>query len=152
MVNAAKKVLAVASGGGHWVQLRRLEPAFDGHRVTFVTVNEAYRSEVEPQKFYVVGDATRWNKFGLVRLAVQIALVVMKERPEVVVSTGAAPGFFAVWFGKLMGAKTIWIDSIANTECLSLSGEKVGRFADLWLTQWPELAKPGGPEFRGTVL
>ena len=36
--------MAVASGGGHWVQLLRLTPAFVDLDLVFVTVNEAYRS------------------------------------------------------------------------------------------------------------
>ncbi|WP_220347888.1 hypothetical protein [Alkalilimnicola ehrlichii] len=55
-------------------------------------------------------------------------------------------------FGKLLGAKTIWVDSLANAEQLSVSGAKVRRFADLWLTQWEHLAAPDGPHYRGAVL
>ncbi len=83
--------------------------------------------------------------------AVRVALE-LEERPDVVVSTGALPGFFGVVLGKRLGAKTIWVDSLANVEELSLSGEKVGPHADLWLTQWEELAYPGGPRYAGTVL
>jgi hypothetical protein len=51
-----------------------------------------------------------------------------------------------------MGSKTIWIDSIANVESMSMTGQKVGRFADMWLTQWPHLARPEGPFYVGAVL
>jgi hypothetical protein len=57
--------------------------------------------------------------------------------------------------GKFLGAKTIWLDSIANVEHISMSGEKVRGFTDLWLTQWPHLAgkgKNGGPACHGSVL
>ena len=43
-------------------------------------------------------------------------------------------------------------DSLANAETLSLSGAKVGRFADMWLTQWPHLERPDGPRYLGSVL
>ena len=33
-----------------------------------------------------------------------------------------------------------------------LSGQLAGRFADLWLTQWRHLARPGGPNYIGSVL
>jgi len=68
------------------------------------------------------------------------------------VSTGAAPGYIAVRLGKLLGARTAWIDSVANVEEVSLSGRMVGRHADLWLTQWRHLAKDDGPQYRGEVL
>jgi hypothetical protein len=147
-----RKLLAVCSGGGHWVQLLRVSPAFENCKVTFVTVHESYRSQVPNHKFYVVNDASRWNKFGLVRAACRLAWILWSEKPEIVVSTGAAPGYIALRLGRMMGARTIWLDSIANVEELSLSGLRIGRYADLWLTQWPHLARPEGPHYAGSVL
>lgn len=146
------KVLCVASGGGHWVQLLRLRPAFEGHDVAFVTVNRAYRGDVPDNRFYTVRDATRWNKFGLIIMLLQIAWVLLRERPGVIISTGAAPGYAAIRIGKLLGARTIWLDSIANVEHVSMAGQKVQRHADLWLTQWEHLASPNGPTFAGAVV
>jgi UDP-N-acetylglucosamine:LPS N-acetylglucosamine transferase len=146
------KVLAVASSGGHWVQLRRVVPAFAESEVVYVTVIDSYRSQVPDNKFYSVPDATRWNKLGLVILAMNLVWIFLKEKPGVVISTGAAPGYFAVFLGKWFGARTIWIDSMANIEDLSMSGARVGRYADLWLTQWPHLAKSEGPFYAGGVL
>lgn len=146
------KVLAVASGGGHWAQLLRIMPALHSSDVAFVTVSESYRSQVPDKRFYCVNDANRWNKLALVALAVRMCTIVARERPDVVISTGAAPGFFALWFGRLFGARTIWIDSVTNIDHLSMSGSFVGRHADLWLTQWPHLAKPNGPQYAGAVL
>lgn len=147
-----RKILAVASGGGHWVQLRRMAPAFAGFDVVYLTVQPEYQRQVPGSKFYCVNDATRWNKLALIVLALRVAWIVVKERPEVVISTGAAPGYFAVLFGRWFRARTVWIDSMANIEELSMSGSHVGRHADLWLTQWPHLAKAGGPQYGGSVL
>lgn len=146
------RVLLVASGGGHWVQLLRLRPAFDGCETSYVCVRPDYRVDVPGCRFFAVNDATRWNKFGLLLLAFRILVVVLRVRPDVVVSTGAAPGYFALRFGKMLGARTVWLDSIANVEQLSMTGTLVRRYADRWLTQWPHLAAPGGPEFEGAVL
>jgi UDP-N-acetylglucosamine:LPS N-acetylglucosamine transferase len=146
------KLLAIASGGGHWVQLLRLLPAFDGCDVAFVTVNDAYRSQVPNHRFYSITDATRWNKLKLVSMALHLAWIMLKERPDVAISTGAAPGYVGLRLARMLGAKTIWIDSIANVEELSLSGKRIGRYADLWLTQWPHLAQPAGPRYYGGVL
>lgn len=146
------KVLAVASSGGHWVQLLRIVPAFAGFEVVYVTVLKSYRSQVSENRFYLVNDANRWNRLGLVMLAIRLTWIIGKERPHVVVSTGSAPGYFALFLGRLFGARTIWIDSMANIECLSMSGSHVGRYADLWLTQWPHLARTEGPHYGGSIL
>jgi hypothetical protein len=148
-----RRLLAVASSGGHWQQLLRLRPAFEACDCAFVTVHPSYRSSAGGCRFYAVRDAWLSSKLGLAILALQLAWIVFwKERPDYVVSTGAAPGYFALRFGKLAGAKTLWIDSIANCERLSISGSRVKRYADLWLTQWPHLAGPEGPYFKGSVL
>lgn len=156
-----RRVLVVASAGGHWVQLMRLRPAWDGHFVTYVTTSGAFREEVERDAiargqrkpgFFVVPEANRWQKLKLLRQLVGIVVIMLRIRPNTVITTGASPGYFALRLGSLIGARTAWVDSIANAEELSLSGERAGRHATLWLTQWPHLARPEGPEFRGTVL
>jgi len=147
-----KRILAVASGGGHWVQLLRLRPAFAGCRVTYAVVNRAYAADVPGERLRVVPDATRWNRLALLHLALRLLWVLLTERPDLVVSTGAAPGYFAIRLGKWFGARTIWLDSIANVETLSMAARLVRRYADLWLTQWPHLVEPGGPLYAGQVL
>ena len=153
MIRSTRKqrVLAVASGGGHWVQLQRLTPAFDGQDVAYLTTDPGYRSEVGDARFHVVNDANRWNKLALLRCALKVVRVVLRERPDVVLSTGAAPGYLAIRCARLLGARTIWIDSVANVEELSMSGRMASATADLCLTQWPHLAR-GPVRYLGAVL
>jgi UDP-N-acetylglucosamine:LPS N-acetylglucosamine transferase len=147
-----KKLVAVASGGGHWIELLRLRPAWDDCEAVFITVNPAYECDVPGHKFYAVTDATRWTRMRLIGVTFRLLWILAKERPDVVISTGAAPGYIAIRIGKLFGAKTVWLDSIANAEELSLSGSLAGKCADLWMTQWPHLAKDKGPHYKGAVL
>lgn len=151
MKRTSKKVLAVASGGGHWVQLLRLRPAFEGCQIEYVSTNAGYQSDVQGV-LHVVTDANMWQKMKLIKMFMQVAWIVISYRPDMIITTGAAPGFAAIMFGKLLGAKTIWLDSIANSEELSTSGQKAKRFADVWLTQWPHLADEQGPKCWGSVL
>ena len=152
-VTHKRRVLFVSSSGGHWVQLRRLRPAFDGWTRDYACTNKGYRSTIDPEeRFFGVPEASRWNKLRLVYQALTVLWVVLRTRPEVVVSTGASPGFFAMLFGRVLRKKTIWVDSIANVDELSLSGRQARRFADLWLTQWEHLAQPDGPKYFGAVL
>ena len=134
------------------MQLNRLKPSFEGCDIAFATVKDAYREDVPGHRFYKVNDATRWSKFGLVLLALRMLMIVLRERPDVVVSTGAAPGYFAVVFGKVIGARTVWLDTIALVDEMSLCGQKIGTFADLWLTQWPHNATEHGAQYAGAVV
>lgn len=150
------RVMAISSGGGHWIQLRRLRAAWADCEVLWVTTHPGYGAEIEAEdgdaRFYVVTDANRWQKARLVRQLWQILRIMLRERPHVVVTTGAAPGYFALRLGRMFGGRTVWIDSIANAGEMSLAGRKAGAYADLWLTQWPHLAREGGPRYCGAVL
>jgi len=147
-----QRVLAVSSGGGHWVELLRVVDAFEGAMVTYVTVNRDYRDDVAGERFHVIHDATRWSRISLLLMASQLLWIMLRERPGVIVTTGAAPGYFALRFGRWFGARTIWLDSIANVDELSMSGQMASKYAQLWLTQWSHLETSSGPEYAGAVL
>ncbi|MGI3212804.1 UDP-N-acetylglucosamine--LPS N-acetylglucosamine transferase [Roseovarius tibetensis] len=155
------KLMVVASAGGHWVQLMRLRRAWRDLPVLYVSTEPGLRDIVRAMardegspapEFRAVTDANLSEKTRLLRQLVQVAALLLRHRPDVIVTTGAAPGYFALRLGKLLGARTIWIDSMANAEQLSKSGQEIGKHADLWLTQWEHLARPGGPHFMGAVL
>ena len=149
----SKRILAISSAGGHWVQLMRLWPVFREHDVVYATSDAGYAVYLPPgAQLFTFREATRWNKIGLARLLLRIAWIVVRVRPNVVVTTGAAPGYFALRIGKIFRAHTVWIDSLANIEQMSMSGRLAGGCADLWLTQWPSVARGGGPFYRGSVL
>ena len=63
------------------------------------------------------------------------------ERPDLIVSTGAAVAvpFFVV--GRLLGAKTVYIEIIDRMDSATLTGKLVYRFTDIFVVQWPEMTK-----------
>jgi UDP-N-acetylglucosamine:LPS N-acetylglucosamine transferase len=146
------KILAIASGGGHWIQLLRLRPAFIGADLSYASVNRALAADVAGNPFYRFPDANRERKFALALQILGIAWILLRVRPDVIVSTGASCGYVAIRIGRMFGARTLFIDSIANAERLSLSGQLACRHANLMLTQWPHLAAGEGPQYRGSVL
>lgn len=156
-----KRILVISSTGGHWVQLLRLMPAWDGCEVHYACTSPDHERRLREAasargqsvaSYTAVTDANRWTKAKLVRQMLEVGALVLKVRPEVILTTGASAGYFAIRAGRLLGARTCWIDSIANGEELSLSGERAGPHADLFLTQWPDLARTDGPQYRGSVL
>lgn len=146
-----KTILAVASAGGHWVQLQRLSPAWAGHRLVYATTAQGV-TQSEGHPVHRVTDANRWERLKMLRMALEVLWLLLRLRPDAVVTTGAAPGLAAVAFGRLLGAKTLWIDSIANSEELSGSGRLARRWAHRCITQWPHLAGADGVECWGAVL
>ena len=143
-------VLAVCSGGGHLEQLLCIKESF-GTDVALCTTVEL-QGTLGFSAIYKVTDCNKDRVFDTIRCMIQVFKFVYLLKPKVIISTGAAPGLLAILFGRLFGAKTIWIDSIANAEQLSLSGKMAGKIAHVWLTQWPHLESKTGPKFWGNVL
>lgn len=148
-----RKIMAVASEGGHWIQLMRLRPAFEGAEVVYVSTNPALAKAFGLTNFRLLPDANLNEKLKLVWVLIKALVLVIRERPTHVITTGAAPGFAVMLCGKVTGAKVIWVDSIANAEELSSAGRKAGKVADHWLTQWEHLTdKYPGLECKGRVI
>jgi UDP-N-acetylglucosamine:LPS N-acetylglucosamine transferase len=145
------KIVAIASGGGHWIELVRLRPLLERHEVEFYSTNQCFADTVKGHPFRLVPEVSRWSKWRVLPVFVRMIRMMRHSRPEVVISTGAAPGVLGLLAGKLVGARTIWIESICHAERISLSGRIALRFCDRVYTQWPHLANKR-VMYKGTVL
>ena len=135
-------------------QLLKLANCWKGHETFSVTTSELLREKLQKYgQVYVVGECNRSQPMLLVKLLVNCFVIALREKPDVVISTGAAAGCIECFLCKLIGAKIIWIDSITNVEKLSLSGRMVRYIADLFLVQWPELTeKYKNVQFKGAIV
>ncbi len=148
------RICLAASAGGHASQLLKLTESWGGYDVFCVTTTEVVREKLaEFGPVYVVGECNRQYPWRVVKVLWRSIGIVFKERPDVVISTGAAAGCILCFLGKMRGAKVIWIDSITNVERLSLSGRMVRYIADLFLVQWPDLVhRYKKVEFVGSLI
>lgn len=134
------------------MQLLRLRPAFAGFDVAYVSMFEGYAKQVDGSRFYVVPDASRFNIMSFLPVLAAAIRILWRERPRAVVTTGSAPMLAFVLLGRLMGARTLWIDSIANSERMSSSGRIARRLAHSCVSQWEEVAVREGVECWGSIL
>ena len=147
-----KKVIAVASIGGHWVQLLRIARPMEEHSdMIYVSTHPKCATMIEGQKFYQTTDFSRSDAWKLIPSFFKTVRLLLKEKPDAIITTGAAPGLVFLLVGKLLGIKTIWIDSIANAEHLSASGRIASRVASRTYTQWKDLAT-GKIYYAGNVF
>jgi len=150
--NRRPVVLAVSSGGGHWVQMQRLAPAFSGADVHYATTDASAADQIGEAQLHLYPDANKDTPFRLCLCVMRLAWIVLRLRPQVVVSTGAAGGFLAIKLARLTGARTMFIDSIANARELSISARLSLGVADHVLSQWPDVAALTDAEYRGAVI
>ena len=147
-----KKVMAVASIGGHWIQLLRIaRPMEEHYEMVYVSTHQRCATMVKGQKFCQIGNFSRSNAWKLLPSFFKALKTIHQEKPDAIITTGAAPGLVYLLAGKLLGRKTIWIDSIANAEHLSASGRIASKFASRTYTQWKDLAT-GKIQYAGNVL
>lgn len=148
------KVCVVASAGGHLSQVLKLAGCWQVHETFFITTTEVVREKLQKSgRVYVVGECNRHRPLRVIKVLLSCIRIVLGERPNVVISTGAAVGCIACFLAKLIGAKVVWIDSITNVERISLSGRMVRYIADLFLVQWPDLVEQyKNVEYVGAVI
>lgn len=138
------QLLKLLESSGNWPQL----PSFYITTMEELTEKLAQRGPV-----YIIGECNRRQPLTALGVLIRSLKVVTKERPDIVITTGSLPLAIVCLCAKLFGAKIVWIDSIANVERLSMSGRAVRHFADLFLTQWPELTQEyRNVEYAGTIV
>lgn len=147
-----KRVLAIASAGGHWQQLMLMRPAYAHAQVHYVNTLQGLADQFDATPVTVIPDCNRDTPFRALGTLASLIMVMIKVRPHVIISTGALPGVMALALGKLSGATTIWVDSVANAEQMSSSGKLARRFATHWLSQWEGPAKDAGATYKGAIL
>lgn len=150
--DGSSKILVAASGGGHWDELMLLRPALDRFDPVYVTTNARLAARDRVGDIRVLPDANRDQLLKGFCCFFAAFKLIMKEKPDVVLSTGALPGLFCLIIGRLLGARTIWVDSIANSDAPSLSGRIARPFSSLWITQWEHLAGTDNARYFGALL
>jgi UDP-N-acetylglucosamine transferase subunit ALG13 len=144
------RICLAASGGGHLRQLFDLEPVWSQFDHFFVTEDTALgqsilgtsRTYFVPhvalgqarlgRPFKMLAEGFR-NMFGSLRL-------IMRERPDAVITTGAGAVFFATLFARLLGAQVIMIDSFARFDKPSVFARVVAPIAQFRVVQSKTLA------------
>ena len=149
---AMGRVLCVSSGGGHWQQLTALCPAWEGRDTCYACTTPINSDALGISNFAQIPDCNRNTVQKIFRSIPSYVRVFRQFRPTTIVSTGALPGLFFIVMGKLTGATTVWVESIANSEKLSLSGKVASYLVDSFFVQAEHLADGKRRIYAGSVL
>lgn len=148
------KVALVGSSGGHLIQLYQLKPWWDSYTRFWVTFDKQdSRSLLNEESVYWCYYPTNRNIKNLLKNTFLALKLLIKERPEIIISTGAAPAIPFFYLGKCFGAKLIYIEVYDRIELSTLTGKLVYPIADKFILQWEEQKKhyPKG-EVLGGIL
>ncbi|MBI4020147.1 MAG: hypothetical protein HY367_02345 [Candidatus Aenigmarchaeota archaeon] len=148
------KLCLLSSAGGHLTELMQLESVYRKWPHFFVTFRREDSANIlQGESAYFIKDPKR----NPVKLAINMAQslrIALRERPAVIITTGAGVAIPLCIFGKLLGAKVVFIESFCRIREKSLAGRLLYPIADLFLVQWEELSEAYGGKalYMGAVL
>ena len=134
------KICLVGSSGGHLTHLYMLKPFWQEHDRVWVTFDKAdAQSLLQDEKMYPCYFPTNRNIKNLLRNTVVAWKVLRKEKPDLIISTGAAVAVPFFYLGKLFGAKTAYVEVFDRIDKPTLTGKLVHPITDLFVVQWEEM-------------
>lgn len=142
-----KKVLFIASTGGHLNELFQLKPLFkkyDSYIITEKTKSTiSLKDKYKNVNYLMYG--TKDHKFSYIFKfmynCIKSLFLYIKIRPKVIVTTGTHTAVPICYIGKLFRSKIIFIETFANSQTKTLSGKLVYPIADTFIVQWEEMLK-----------
>lgn len=137
-----RKICFAASSGGHLEQLLMLEPLMQENDSFILTEKTSYEAVSSDYDVYKVTQVNREESSWLLKMVIiffNSLFIYVKERPNVIICTGALATIPICIIGKLFGAKVIYIESFAKITSPTLTGKLLYKFADQFYVQWPSM-------------
>lgn len=148
------KICLVCSAGGHLQELFQLRSVWNHQERFWVTFDyEDSRCLLRDEKFYKAFFPTNRNIKNLLNNFILAIRILSKEKPDVIISTGAGVSVPFFYMGRLMGIRTVYIESMARVKNLSLSGKLIYPVSSEFIVQWEELTRKfSRAKFGGQIL
>lgn len=145
------KIGLVCSHGGHLTEMLRLLEAFDGHRTFFITYDSSRTRKLKDK--YLLENIDR-SPTRFLRSIPIILKILIKEMPDLIVSTGAEIAIPVFYLARLFRVKLIFLETLARVDKPSLTGKIVYPIADMFLVQWKRLLEKYGKKavYEGAVI
>lgn len=134
------KVCLVGSSGGHLTHLYLLKKFWEKEERFWVTFDKQdAQSILKEERMYPCHYPTNRNLWNLIRNTFLSISILFKEKPDVIISSGAAVAVPFFYLGKLMGKKTIYLEVFDRIDSPTLTGKLVYPVTDKFIVQWEEL-------------
>ena len=136
------KICFTASSGGHIDELMMLTPVMRQHDSFIFTERTEYKSKSCEFKTIKTSQINRKKVSFLYKfpmLCLKSLWVILREKPDVIISTGALVTFPICYLGKVFGKRIIFIESISRVTSGTVTGKWIYSFADTFIVQWEEM-------------
>lgn len=142
MSKGKKKLCFAASSGGHFEQILMLKSLMEKYDSFLITEKTTYKAEVKNEKMYFLRQVNRKEflfPFEMLVNAFKSLYIFIKERPDVVITTGVLAMIPICLLVKLFRGKLIYIESFAKVTSPTVTGKLMYKFADQFYVQWPQM-------------
>ncbi len=139
-----KRVIFIASTGGHLSELLQLQRLFQKYESLVITEKTQTTKDLQlpcPVKYLVYGTYYQSKLVYLFKLGWNAGLslwYLLSFRPDVIVTTGSHTAVPMCYLAKIFRKKIIYLESIAKVSGQSWAGKLVYPKADHFFVQWPE--------------
>lgn len=137
-----KKICFICSGGGHFEQIKQLNTVREKYEWFYVLTKTKITEEVKGKKYLItfLGRTNKINYFvNIIIWFIEEFFVFLKERPDVIITTGAADTIPMCLIAKRFKKKIIFIETFARRTEPSKTGKFLYKYADVFIVQWKEL-------------
>lgn len=133
------KLLLVCNPGGHFSTMLGLKSFWSTYQREWVTYSHYDTQKLSEKEIvhWVTMQEARMLGRAVVNFTKAIA-ILSQSKPDLLISTGASLAVPFILASKILGIKTVFIESISRTSNLSLTGKIVYNFVDEFYVQWPE--------------
>ena len=136
------KVMLVCTSGGHFSTMQSLQAFWSQHERVWVSDFKADTSSLaNTEKVYWLNYQAPRDIGAMLRNFPETFRIVGKEKPDVIVSTGASIAVNFAIAAKVLGSTFIFVESLSRFNELSLSGKLVYPMCDELYVQWPNLSE-----------
>jgi len=134
-----KKICFISSSGGHLEQLQMLQPIMKTD--SFIITEKIDSIDMKGNNYYLQ-QINRREILVIIKIilnAFKSLMIFVKEKPDIVICTGALSTIPFCIISKIFNAKLIYIESYAKVETGSLTAKLMYRIADKFYVQWREM-------------
>lgn len=144
-----KKIIFIASTGGHLDELMQLSPCFDSYDFTLITEktkNNMYLKDKYPKhvRFLIKGSYSTFSTkliypFRFFINCIKSLYFYFIINPDVIVTTGVHNTVPMCYIAHFFKKKVIFIETFANSTSPTKSGKMVYPIADVFIVQWKSM-------------
>ena len=136
------KICFAASSGGHYEQILMLKPLMQKYDSFLLTEKTFYNAAQKDIKTYYLHQVNRREisfPFTMIGNSFRSLFILIKERPDVVITTGVLAVIPMCLLAKIFRKKLIYIESFAKVTSPTITGKVLYKYADRFYVQWPQM-------------